>query len=461
MAINSTVKNLLCILLATSVVSISSCSKVEDEFPEVIFEESEPSQSVEVQETDPVTNYIENYHELSVALPYSEETIIRLTKLFYIEQKTLLPRTVTGRDISIDYLDSIDIPYVIHSVSIPDEGIGFDTMVQYRNTSSVPDIYLTHDIDPMVNSGFAQPIDNYLGSFQFENSGIYGNALLQNSIDGQTYGLPLYQSVMVIYGSSDYIPESGQLSWRTTTSQLRNYLHNINIEYDSEETNIIPFVGATQMIPYLTSAYNGDEATPYGCIGIDDKLPVLDAVTYVDNMYRNENSEDYNEDGSDPRIARNAGLWIGSSADAVRWSQYYPNSLYFSSIPTSANNSDMTPYASVYSVCLSDSCRDAEFAVKLISYICFDEDAQMLINRLEPKVGFLPVVKSSNVWDMVCSEELFGGQASLYRDYMDGAVYCPAPGSRVNTHVSEYCSNYENSRETEEEFEFSVEDMCP
>ena len=459
MRIRNALKNIMCVSLASSLVCISSCSKTEDEFPEMDFDETQVAESSEVQVEETELDYIENYHEISVALPYSDETINRVAKLFYLENTSFNPRMLNGRDISLDYLDSVDIPYIIHSVSIPNEGIGINTMAQYRNTSTVPDIYLTYDIDSIVESGFALPIDNYAGDIVFDNNGIYANALLQDSVDGNTYGLPLYQSVMMIYGSSQYIPSSGQLPWRTTTSQLRNYLNNINSEFDVEELDVIPFADASQMIPYLTSAYNEDIPTPYGCLGVDNKQPLIDGVTFVSNQYRNGNSADYNEDGSDPRVTRNVGLWMDSSADVLRWSQYYPNGLYFTSLPTASSHSNITPYASVYSVCISNSCHDVEFAADFMTYICLDEDAQMLLTRLEPKPGFLPVVKSSYVWDMVCGEDVFGGQAALYKDYIGDAVYCPAPGSRVQTNVSDYCSDYINSIDTEDSFDFSPEDM--
>ena len=83
------------------------------------------------------------------------------------------------------------------------------------------------------------------------------------------------------------------------------------------------------------------------------------------------------------------------------------------------------PYLRPYSLCVSEKCEDKQFAVDFAAFISYDEDAQMLIYRLENMMGLMPLVRSGKVWNMAGNEGGFGTMASDFRQTMDNAVYCP------------------------------------
>ena len=112
---NLSVKRISCLMAAVMVFCClaSSCKKGDDEFPDIVYPddttESEISGTVEtVDETDTIP-------EITVASPYSQETISLLSKLYYCKTHDMMGEN-TGDTISLDYLASIDPDYIINCV---------------------------------------------------------------------------------------------------------------------------------------------------------------------------------------------------------------------------------------------------------------------------------------------------------------------------------------------------------
>ena len=124
------------------------------------------------------------------------------------------------------------------------------------------------------------------------------------------------------------------------------------------------------------------------------------------------------------------------------WSVYYPDSLYFAMLPSDDAESSGIPYSTVYSMCMSSSCTNKEFASGFAEFMCFDTDALMLLNRVEPQRGYLPCVTSSAVWDIVCEDEIFGTEAMLFEQILGRSIYCPGSSSAFGTSVNNYNRDY-------------------
>ena len=107
--------------------------------------------------------------------------------------------------------------------------------------------------------------------------------------------------------------------------------------------------------------------------------------------------------------------------------------------------------ASVYPLCVTSDSEFKEFASEFALFLCIDPDALMLIYRLEPQIGFLPLVTNSSVWDVVVSEPTFGTEAMMYEQIMRNNVYFHSDDG-----VIDYCSDFTSSVGTEEEYEFDL-----
>ena len=117
-------------------------------------------------------------------------------------------------------------------------------------------------------------------------------------------------------------------------------------------------------------------------------------------------------------LALNGGAWTASSKTGI-------------------------PYLRSYSLCVSNECADKSFAVNFAAFISYDEDAQMLIHRLENMEGLMPLVRSSKVWNMAANEGAFGNMATDYRQTMDNAVYCPGSfDNLIYRKTNEYTASF-------------------
>lgn len=438
--LNSRIKNLISVVLAASMSLsvISSCKKKDTDFPSLEYPENITEQT---SDTIPSESSLE-LTEISIASPYSSETINLLVRFYYAKCNGLLPEGVTGADVTEDYLGSIDIPWGVSSLPTASEGAGISSLIQWDEEGRMPDLVLVQDVEAAVDTGLIVPYDEYLSDSSLINgNSIYPEALLQNSIGGNTYALPFYQTVMLIAGNRDYIPEAGVLPFRSSTEEFEEYLEDLQAEYQDQD--LVIFAGGYELLPYLSSSFNGDNRTSY--MFLDDmslSQSVEDSVDYIEELYDRGLTSDTDINGADPRISRTACLWLTSSDRIDMLNEYYPDSLYYSMIPSDSGESLGIPYASVYSICLTDSSANKEFASDFAAFMCFDVDAQMLLSRLEPQRGYFPCLTSSALWDIVCDDEVFGTEAMLFEQMMPRAVYCPGMGSSLQSEVEIYNMNY-------------------
>ncbi|MBR1797211.1 MAG: hypothetical protein IJ757_04265 [Clostridiales bacterium] len=388
-------KTLISLLLIASLgmccISFSGCNKEEEAFPSLAFEPAAttatPSSEEELQ--------AEGLHELTVALPLTDDTVELLMKLYYAKNNGLFPMDMTGADISLEYLNAINTPIVVNSITSATSGETEQILGELNEEGMMPDVFLASDIDSLISSNTIISLDQYLSDDSVNASQVYLGTLESLREGGEHYGLPFYTTVELLTGSREYLPESGVPSFNISEEELITYLRSIPA-YNSDGTvNITRFYNAESLIPYLDEEY---------------------ASTLISDGL----SSDTDSMGADPRVSRACGMWLMNSGEFETWSNYYPNGLYFTMLPSEH------VYATVYPVCVSSSCADPDFASDFISFICFDRDAQMLLRRLEPLRGFFPPVSYDGVWNELSDDEDWGPQAMLYEQFMSSADYSVA-----------------------------------
>ena len=434
---------LLCAALSGAL--LTGCKKGDDMFPS-ISSQTDPSEVSEETEEPSEETTGGDIRQLKVALPYSDLTVQCLASMFYCKNNGTWDSNESGLTIDTDYLSNVATNYVVINMGCVSTGASLDNVKSWNSTSDAPDLFLAQDSESIWNAGLCEELNPYLAEDPYLNSQqIYSGALVNDSEDGIVYAVPHYCSAEIVMGNTEYIPtESGKLQTKNTVDDLKSYVEEIVEEYPS----CAGFASAYDLIPYLGSAFNGDTPTSYMLCkeyGEDQEgasLIIDEATSYVRGYYDDELTNDITT-GADPVYSRTAALWVDSSANVSAWSEYFPNSLYLLHLPCDDVTNVGVPYISTYSLCVSKGSENSEFASAFASFISFDQDAQLLIYRLESMTGLMPLTRNDTVWDLISEDELFGHMASDFRQTMDNAVYCPASyDNKVYANTNEYTAEF-------------------
>ncbi len=417
---------LLCASLAGAV--FTGCKKGDDMFPSI---EAPQDQTDTTEESEAVAQESDtgDIQQLTVALPYSDQTVQCLAAMYYSKNNGLWDSSESGLTVDTDYLASVATNYVVSNVGCGSTGISIENIKSWKQEGGIPDLFLAQDSDSMWAGGYVEELNGFLSDNKYLSSQqIYAGALTADSEGGMFYAVPHYCSAEIVIGSMEYIPSStGKLQTKNTTEDLREYL----VAIQDEHPESAGFSSAYDLIPYLGSAFNGDNPTSYMVSDEYRKNPetagviINDAATYVRDFYSDSLANDLS-DGADPVFSRTAALWADSSANINAWAEYYPDSLYFLHLPCNDASNTGVPYISTYSLCVAKGSVHSGFAAEFAAFISFDPDAQLLIYRLENMTGLMPLTRNDAVWNLISDDPLFGHMASDFRQTMDNAVYCPA-----------------------------------
>ena len=425
MGING-VKKLMCAaVMAGILLSAASCKAKRSDFPTLPEPTSDESIPLSLSEETGETDTDEEVKTLSVALPYSPETVDYLYRLYYAKISGYWNDSLSGEDVDLDYLASLESPMTPECIYVPNEGVSSDSLASWGD--DLPDIFLTNDMKGVREKGLCLPLQDLLFDNELlDASSFYPASLRMLTFDGDVDALPYYCSVPLIYGNKDFIPASGNLDFRCSLETFREYMDEISRSYD----DVVVFTKAYQLIPYIASAFDGKDVVGSYMLKdeyLTDKTSAqgaLDAAAdFVSGLYDRGLSANYTDDGTDPVYSRRCAMWIASSSDLELWSGYYPEKLYFSQVPVSETGDEVVPYLTLFPVCVSSKTDIPEEAGDFAAFLALDEDAILLADRLEHKIGFLPLSSSDDVWDRLKNDEKFGYIASVYENRMDEARF--------------------------------------
>ncbi len=452
MKAGSFLKKALSLMLCASLAGalFTGCKKGDDLFPSIPAESGEP-EATEPSEssTDPAAD--DEICQLRVALPYSDQTIQCLAAMLYCKNNGIWDSSETGLTVDTNYLTTVASNYVVTNTGCGSTGVNLELVKSWKTDDNMPDLFLAQDSNAIYRAGYSESLNGYLSDSKYLNvQSIFSGALTADSSDGVFYAVPHFCAAKIVMGNTEYIPSSiGKLQTKNTTDGLKDYLSAIRKEHRS----VVPMASAYELIPYLGSAFNGDNRTSY--MLFDEYLKDRDtarnvsnkAASYVKSLYSASLASDL-VSGADPVYSRKAALWVDSSADIRAWADYYPGSLYLLHLPCADATNAGIPYISTYSLCVSKGSVNSEFAAEFAAFISFDPDAQLLIYRLEDMTGLMPLTRNDAVWDLVSGDELFGHMAADFRQTMDNAVYCPDSfDSRLFTKTNEYTAEYVRQNE--------------
>ena len=424
--------------------SLSACRNEADTFP--VIGEATSSTSQRGPETSAGTKPgNDGIKTLKVALPYSEETVKCLSAMFYAKNHGTWDTSVTGGDVDIRSLATAATNYVIQNIGVTNDGASLENLNGWKNSGGLPDLYLAADPQSAAGAGMAADLSSFAsGNPYIDGSKIFAASISSQIDEGRLYGIPHYSTATVIFGNRDYIPKNGRLQAKYTTEDFNRYLEKTN-----DSNKCIPFASAYELLPYLGSCFSGDKSVSYMMFDEyrADKESAENVIAaasgFVKKLYDSKLTANTDKEGADPVFSRTAALWVGSSVNCRKWGEYYPDKLYYLHLPCNSTSNPGIPYLRAYSLCISKDCSNKQFAAEFAAFISYDEDAQMLIYRMENMEGLMPLVRSSKVWNMAANEGAFGSMVTDFRQTMDNAVYCPGSfDNPLYRNTNEYTASY-------------------
>ena len=214
---------------------VTSCNRKDGDYPDIgspttlDADQTMPTESA-VSTTDPTGSGTDtgDFVTITVALPYSQSTVKRLSELYYLKSNGMLSDGDNGSNISLDHLDTVSTPWYINSIQTPMNGVDPSTLSEWRSGGYLPDIYLAEDIGSVIGSGDAAPLQQYLADNELVGSlSVFDGAIDALTSNGSIYGIPLYATAVILGINLDYVPDSGVPGYLYTVDELETYLQDV------------------------------------------------------------------------------------------------------------------------------------------------------------------------------------------------------------------------------------------
>ena len=430
-------KRTVALFLAMAFVSclgLTGCKKGHNEYPVIPTSESRESSETTRKEIVPE----EKTMELTIASPLSNETCQYLAKLYYAKSHGMLGDGVTGENVDLSFLDSIDLPFVLRVYSTSENGCNVSTLLQWRNSGDMPDIFLTDSFDQVVSESLATPITEYLSENKLlAADSVYPSLLQCFNVGNAQYGIPYQTSAAVLFCDMEVLRQAGiySVSFRQTRSSLLNMLAEME-KLNEEQQTVLPFYLAGNLLPYLPSAMFNHES-------LTEK--------HLETLFS----------GVSPLLSRKLGVWTGTTDELMVYDNYMPNTLSLMQIPGLREDEYTSPLLISYPLLISSACQHPKEAADFAAFIAFDEDALLLTARLQPRQGYLPSVSSPAVWKTYVRNQKYGDYLQQYYTLMDKAIMIPSVSDSENfnkdiAYITEYIEKL-NIKKTEDSKDVDTE----
>ena len=416
----------------TVLMCLPGCKKVHNDFPSIPESETQETSQTTGHESVPEDTNV----EITIASPLSNDTCQYLAKLYYAKSGGLLGDGVTGDNVDLSFLDSVDLPFVLRVVGTSENGCNTSTLSQWKSSGNMPDIFLTDSFDQVVAESYAAPITEYLAENSLLSADrVYSRLISSFSNDGKQYGIPYQTSAAVLFCDMEVLRQGGisSVSFRQTRSSLLNMLAELE-KLNSEEQTVLPFYLAGNMMPFLPSAMFNHEYL--SASNDEDRLEQAyrDSMSYVESIIRSGYSyESLNDEqistlftGVSPILSRKLGVWSGTTDELVIYDNYMPHTLCMMQFPGLREDEYSSPLLISYPLVVSSTCTHPKEAADFACFIAFDEDALLLTSRLQPRQGYLPSVSSPSVWKSYVSGQKYGDYLEQYQPLMTKAIMIPA-----------------------------------
>lgn len=420
-----------CLVLVFSFAFLTACGKVKSEFPTIPTTSSEASES-SVEPVSPEVSTI----ELTVASPLSYSSCLYLAKLYVAKERGMLGDGINGSNVDLDYLDSIDLPFILNVYSTSETGCSMETLKNWKSSGSMPDIYLTDCFDQAYKEGMVYSLTDTLASNPLLSpANLYPDMLSEFYVNGAQYGIPFQAAAHVLFCDMEVLQAAGisAVSFRQSKTTLTELLETIDTLNNDEQT-VIPMYLASQLIPFLPCTLQHSDYIPISEGENASNKEFNETISYLSSLvssgytYESLSEEEIERllSGLSPLLSRKVGIWYGSTDEISRYDNYMPYTLSIMEIPGMSGDEYSPPLLTVYPLCVSPSSDHPDEASAFAAFLALDEDAILLEMRLQARNGFLPVVTYPSVWTMSMNSQKYGTYLLQYQDNMYDAIYIPS-----------------------------------
>ena len=419
--------------LILSLIFSCCCSKTTNVFPEISETSTESESSTSSSLEDEKGTY-----SITIASPLSQEQCTYLAKLYVLKKQGKLPEGTTGENIPFDFLDSVDLPFVVNTLITSRTGCNADNLTKWRSEGSMPDIFLTDSFDVVSGTGMVQSLTNYMASDPLFSAENVDPSILSAFYLGSNYfGIPYQASVNLLFCDMEVLGQAGitTVNFRQDNVSFQNILYKLRTVNEGEEgRKILPLYQAQQLIPFLPCSLYGSEYISCSDDVARKAKAMTDSLAYIKGLvnegYAYESLDKEEADalfqGMTPLLSRKVGVWVGSSDEIMLFDNYMPNTLNMMQMPGLAEDEYSAPLVTLYPLCVSSSCAHPSEAAAFASFLALDEDALLLSSRLSLAEGFLPVVRSPGVWKSAVHAQKYGACLSQYQALLDRAILIPS-----------------------------------
>jgi ABC-type glycerol-3-phosphate transport system substrate-binding protein len=433
---------------------VSSCNSKDSIFP-TIPDLSDPSSSSVDESTIQTNPENSTATELRLAAPVSEQTAEYLLRLYFAKKNGLLGEGMSGADVPLDFLDTIETDFDVDVYTTASTGANMTSISTWKNDKAIPDIICTDSLSELVASNDIIALNSILADNPLLlSSNLYLNYLNNLVIEDFQYGIPYSASVEVIFVNNEVLDaaEIPRMPFETDLIMLTEISRKISElnSLDSDPTEqVIPFYQASDLLFLLPASFSGESA-----FSMNDEWEIdlhTDAFLMSVEYLRSYASDGYCMDlmtdeelesifGTfDPILSKRVAMWVGNSEEISRWSNFMPYTLSIIQIPSISAGELSPPALTVYPLCISATCEYPDIAADFATFIALDEDAILLTIRLENSDGFIPVVKSSLVWENSKEKSVYGAPLFALKDIINEAYILPSISNNI---LSENIENF-------------------
>jgi ABC-type glycerol-3-phosphate transport system substrate-binding protein len=415
-----------------------SCANEKSIFPTVPDVTGKNGAETQVSSTIPSIE-IDTPDVIRIAAPLSHDTILYLSQLYTAKKQNLLGVGITGQTVSLDYLETVQTDFSVELLTTSETGANISSYITWNTSGTMPDIIMTDSMSELIEMGALLPLDEFLaGNPLLSPSIVYSDMVSRCSVSDTQYGVPYAASVSVLFVNHEVFDSAGvTLPYEADLSALleaSEAIYSLNDPENDTASYVVPLMSGSALIPYLPASFDntvGYLAERDGDIDVssDGFLETIQYLREFDAAYFAEGMSDEDRISFfgtlDPILSKRVGMWVGRSEEVSRWSNYMPYTLGMIQIPSEKPGLLSPPALTVFPLCISSKSEHPAEALDFAVFIALDPDAILLRRRLEKHEGFIPVVKSPEVWDRTFSDSVYCGSMYKIKDVMSSAYFTP------------------------------------
>ncbi len=407
-------------------------------FPDVLDPSESDDTSIPVTSTAPSIDSVAP-ERIRLAAPMTHDTALALSQLYTAKKQNLLGVGVTGQTVSLDFLQTVEPEFSVELLTTSETGADLASYKAWIDSGTIPDIVMTDAMSELIREGFLLSLDDLLAANPLLSPAVvYPDMFLRCSYSGNQYGVPYAASVSVLFVNHEVLDLAGvSLPYEADLDallQASEKIYLLNDPDDETASYVVPFLSGSAFIPYLPASFDpsvGYLAEKDGRIDLSSEgfretalyMRKFDPAFFAEWMSGEDRISYFGT--LDPILSKRVGIWVGQSDEVVRWSNYMPYTLGVVQMPSVKPGLLSPPALTVFPLSISSGSEHPEAAVDFAAFIALDTDAILLRRRLEKHEGFIPVVKSPEVWDRTFADSVYCGSLYKLKDIIDTAYFTP------------------------------------